>query len=80
MNNCLRKAAKQAGKVLIFGVAKTNKQYCTLRKRKSGLVAAGPCGNTFKNAANKCMNRFIDMNLAVITEKDVKKRVPMVCW
>ena len=80
VQKCLRKTAKQAANVLAFGVAKTNKQYCTNRKRKNALIKAGKCGNNAKVLANKCMNKYTTTLISIVTEKDVRKRVPMGCW
>jgi hypothetical protein len=71
---------RQVTSVLAFGVAKTNKGYCSSLKRKEKFIGIGTCGNAIKEDANKCMGNYIDTLLGVENEKDIKKKVPMICW
>ena len=71
---------RQVAGVLAFGVAKTNKGYCSSQKRKDKFIGIGTCGNTIKQGGDKCMHAYIDTLQGVENEKENKMKVPMVCW
>ena len=79
-SKCLDTFPRQVTGVLAFGVAKTNKGYCSSQKRKDKFIAIGTCGNAIKAGGDKCMQNYIDTLQGVENVKtaDNKFKVPML--
>lgn len=78
-SNCLQSFPRQVTNVLAYGVAKTNKGYCTNKKRKDSFIAIGKCANKIKHIGDNCMKQFIDNLRGTENYPEVNTRLPMAC-
>lgn len=81
-SKCLDAFPRQVTSVLAFGVAKTNKGYCTNQRRKDKFISIGKCGNQIKLEGDKCMQTYIDRlkGVETLTKSDNNLKVPLMCW
>jgi hypothetical protein len=80
-SKCLDAFPRQVTSVLAFGVAKTNKGYCTNQRRKDKFISIGKCGNQIKAEGDKCMQTYIDrlQGIETLTKSDNNLKVPLMC-
>ncbi|CAG2109084.1 unnamed protein product [Medioppia subpectinata] len=78
-SKCLKAFPKQVTSVLAYGVAKTNKGYCSNKKRKESFIMIGECANKMKSPMDKCMFQYIDRLQGAENYRNVKMRLPMAC-
>ncbi|CAG2169331.1 unnamed protein product [Oppiella nova] len=77
---CLATFPKQVTNVLAYGASKTNKAYCSTKRRKDSFIAIGKCGNKLKFLVDKCMRQFIDSLQGIENYQDAKMKIPISCW
>ena len=65
---------------MFTGVAKTNKGYCTTKKRKDQFIAMGKCANKIKTDADICLKQFIDNLQGIENYPEVNMKIPLACW
>ncbi|XP_054155087.1 uncharacterized protein LOC128953613 [Oppia nitens] len=76
---CLQSFPRQVTGVLAYGVAKTNKGYCTNKKRKDSFIEIGKCANNIKHLGDACMKTYIDDLQGIENFKDAKLKLPIAC-
>jgi len=79
-SKCLDTYPRQVTNVLAFGIAKTNKGYCSGTRRKERFISIGKCGNKIKAAGDKCIHTYTDKLQGIQNMKDNKYKIPLVCW
>lgn len=81
-SKCLDSFSRQVTSVLVFGVAKTNKGYCTNQIRKDKFISIGKCANQIKAEGDKCMQTYIDrlQGVETLTKSDNNLKIPLMCW
>ena len=79
-SKCLTSDAKQAVSVLLYGVTKTNKFYCSSTKRKNTLVDATQCFIPNKKFMDDEMRTMSNKFSSIVGYKDPKLRIPLACW
>lgn len=77
--NCLETFPRQVTGILAFGIAKTNKGYCTNQRRKDSYIAFGKCANFVKPNTDKCMFNYIDNLQGIENYPDNKLKIPLAC-
>ncbi|CAG2179059.1 unnamed protein product [Oppiella nova] len=78
-SKCLPSFPKQVTSVMAYGVAKTNKGYCSNKRRKEAFISIGKCGNKVKSKVDVCMRQYIDNLQGSENHPDVKERIPLAC-
>lgn len=76
---CLKAFPYQVTTLLMFGVIRKNKYYCTFKRGKKDIVAMAKCLNAIKSNGNKCMNILIDEAMAIINAPE-KLKIGLICW
>ncbi|KAH9408402.1 hypothetical protein TYRP_012075 [Tyrophagus putrescentiae] len=77
--NCLRGDTKNSISVLMYGIAKTNKGYCTNVKRKNVFTSFGKCANTNKKGLEKIFEQMNRDFHGIKSFEDPKLRIPLAC-
>lgn len=77
--NCMSKTAKQSISVLVYSVAKTNKGYCSTRKRKLAMLGVSKCAGEHKAKLDGFMDIMTREFHGIRTYKDSKLRLPLAC-
>lgn len=76
---CLKGETRNSVNVLVYGVAKTNKGYCSSPKRRNSFISIGHCVNENRKKLDKAL---ADMNVqyhGARIYKDPKLRLPLAC-
>ncbi|KAI2804360.1 hypothetical protein BLOT_003342 [Blomia tropicalis] len=76
---CLEGETRNSILVVVYGIAKTNKSYCSSQKRKNAHISFGKCANKNKKSLDKFMNQMIVDYHGVRLYKDPKLRIPLAC-
>jgi hypothetical protein len=74
-SKCLSTFPRQVTNVFAYGVAKTNKGYCSNQRRKDSFIAIGKCANKLKPNGDKCMRTYIDRLQGIENYEDKKMKV-----
>jgi hypothetical protein len=77
---CLKAFPFQVTTLLMYGVMRKNKYYCSFKRGKKDIVAMAKCLNSIKSNGNKCMNKLIDEAMATIPLKDDNLKIVSICW
>jgi len=76
---CLKAFPHQVTTLLMFGVIRKNKYYCTFKKGKKDIVKMAKCLNTIKSKGNRCMTKLIDEAMATRNVSENLK-IGSICW
>ena len=77
---CLQSSSKQSISVLTYGIARTNRGYCSSTKRKNSFIAFGQCVNDNLSILASFMDDLNRDFHATLGYSEKKGRIPMVCW
>jgi hypothetical protein len=77
---CLKAFPFQVTTLLMYGVIRKNKYYCSFKRGKKDIVAMAKCLNSIKSNGNKCMSKLIDEAMATIPLKDNNRKIASICW
>ncbi len=69
---------RQVTSILAFGVAKTNKGYCSNKRRKDTFIGFAECANSRKADLDKAMHNYIDA-IQGIENAENKLKIPLMC-
>ena len=64
----------------IKGVAKTNRGYCSNKRRKDQFISMGKCANAIKQDGDACMRKYIDNLQGTENHNDINVKIPLACW
>lgn len=79
MSRCLDGETRNSMSVVIYGISKTNKGYCSSTKKKNAFISFGACANASKKRLEKRMATLTrDFHSAKLA-KDPKLRLPYAC-
>lgn len=76
---CLTKRAGQTTSVLMYGITKTNKAFCS-KKRQQSYLRIGRCVNSDPQIFSTIMNRLTKSFHAIKSYPKESMRIPLVCW
>jgi hypothetical protein len=76
---CLKAFPFQVTTLLMYGVIRKNKYYCSFKRGKKDIVAMAKCLNSIKSNGNKCMSKLIDEAMATIPLKDNNRKIASIC-
>ncbi|KAH7638340.1 hypothetical protein DERF_004031 [Dermatophagoides farinae] len=78
--NCLQKESKQTLSILMYGISRVNKRYCTKEARKKALIDLIQCSGpiNFRYYGDLLRNASADLH-AIREYPDAKLRIPMAC-
>lgn len=79
-SNCLTNLASQTISVLVYGITKGNRIFCSNKKRRDDYVEIGRCVNPDWKYASDIMNDLTRYYHGIDQYKDQKLRIPMICW
>ena len=79
-NRCLDGYTKNSISVIIYGVSKTNRFYCSNKVRKNSFASFGNCANTNRKELNKVFQQLNRNFYASSTYSNPKLRIPLACW
>lgn len=77
--NCLAERASQTVSVLIYGITKTNKAFCS-KKRRPSYLRIGRCANSKPELFATIMNRMTKAFHAIKSHPKETIRIPLACW
>lgn len=79
MSRCLDGETRNSMSVVIYGISRTNKGYCSGTKKKNAFISFGDCANASKKMLEKHMATLTrDFHSAKLA-KDPKLRLPYAC-
>ncbi|KAH9522185.1 hypothetical protein DERF_005783 [Dermatophagoides farinae] len=76
--NCLAERASQTVSVLIYGITKTNKAFCS-KKRRPSYLRIGRCANSQPELFATIMNRMTKAFHAIKSHPKETIRIPLAC-
>ena len=77
---CLNKQSRQTLSVLLFSISRTNKRYCTNKKRQKSFLNYVDCFHSqIHLIANDLLNMTKDFH-AIPLVKEKTLRLPLTCW
>ena len=77
---CLHSDSRQTIQVMLYGISKTNRFYCSNKRRKAAIINTGTCANTFIKDMNNIMFDIIRKLHAIRFYPDNKMKIPLTCW
>ena len=76
---CLAKFPRQVTSLLMFGIIRKNRQFCSKTKLRKEMIHAAHCLNTIKRKGSKCFSRAIQ-DFLIIKHMAISGRVGKTCW
>ena len=76
---CLKAFPYQVTTLLMYGVIRKNKYYCTFKRGKKDIVNMAKCLNAIKPQGTRCMNKLIDEAMVTINAPE-KMKIGLICW
>lgn len=80
---CLPELARQVTNLLLYGVKRVNRQYCSSEKGMLRFNEIAKCGNYQLEEKHQCMDDFLNQLRLVekrTGEEMVEKRIHYFCW
>lgn len=77
--NCMSKTAKQSISVLLYSISKTNKGYCSGKKRKEALLDLSKCCSANKSKLDEFMDIMTREFHGIRNYRESKLRIPLAC-
>jgi hypothetical protein len=78
-DQCGKGVQKQLANVMLYTVKMNQKSYCTKSSKRQEVISFSPCGNSVREATNKCMESFLN-GLGKANTMESKYKVPQACW
>nr|XP_046915904.1 uncharacterized protein LOC124496429 [Dermatophagoides farinae] len=75
---CLAKFPRQVTSLLMFGIIRKNRQFCSKTKLRKEMIHAAHCLNTIKRKGSKCFSRAIQ-DFLIIKHMAISGRVGKTC-
>jgi len=78
-DQCGQGVQKQLANVMLYTVKMNQKSYCTKSSKREEVISFSSCGNSIREATNKCMESFLN-GLGKANSAESKYKVPQACW
>ncbi|KAH9414318.1 hypothetical protein DERP_008517 [Dermatophagoides pteronyssinus] len=75
---CLAKFPRQVTSLLMFGIIRKNRQFCSKTRLRKEMIHAAHCLNTIKRKGSKCFSRSIQ-DFLIIKHMPISGRVGKTC-
>lgn len=79
-SKCLTNLASQTISVLVYGITKGNRVFCSNKKRREDFIDIGKCINPDWKFVSDNINNLTRYYHGIGEYKDPKLRIPMLCW
>lgn len=79
-SKCLSSLASKSVSVLIYGMTRGNKNFCSNKNRKEDFIEIGRCINPDMKQISAIMGQLTRSYHGIKLHKNPKLRIPLICW
>lgn len=79
-SKCLSSLASKSVSVLIYGITRGNKIFCSNKNRKEDFIEIGKCINPDMKRISFFMEQLTRSYHSIKEYKEQKLRIPLICW